>query len=155
MDCGEHSVLRSETAFVCNKAYRGMERSEIRYASYAILRTVGLIGVAETGHVVDFAGARDASLRALLEMVRFAVDTRLSDRAFLAFPPRLRGKFRVQRHISARKKVPLRSDLPKPFPEKLQDHLGDQDVPHRLIAVTASCESFSHSYPGSELSQKR
>lgn len=73
------------------KPYEGVERPEIRYASYAISRTVGWMSSIETVHVVDDDPAVRDSLRVLLKSVGFAVHTYDSARAFLALSPGLRG----------------------------------------------------------------
>jgi two-component system, LuxR family, response regulator FixJ len=73
------------------KPYKGVEQPEIRYASYAILRTVGSMSSFETVHVVDDDPAVRDSLRVLLETVGFAVHTYDSAQAFLALTPNRRG----------------------------------------------------------------
>jgi len=93
-------------------------------------------------------------LRVPLELVWFAVDTRFSALAFLAFASNLRGNYRLRRLVSARKAL-RRSGFTKPSSEKLDDRLGDYDAGYRLIAAIASCEVSANSCSAGEFSQKR
>jgi two-component system, LuxR family, response regulator FixJ len=68
-----------------------VERSEIRYASYGILRTVSSMNSTETVHVVDDDPAVRDSLLVLLGSAGFVVRTHESAQAFLALAPELRG----------------------------------------------------------------